>query len=108
MIEDVDVRLSALFEEPNSQPDPDFAARVVALAAYDTKVRDARRAAIALVGREALALLAAIICFCLLTLQAPGQPVGSGDALPLGSPAMLGVTLLALWALVVSQSRASA
>jgi hypothetical protein len=108
MMEDVDVRLAALFVEFDPSPDPHFAARVVALAAYDTKVRNARRAAIALVGREALALLAAIVCFCLLTVQAPGQPVGSGEALPLGSPAMFGVTLLALWALVASQNRAAA
>ena len=108
MIEDVDLRLSALFEEFDSPPDPDFAARVIALAAYDSKVRQARRAAMILVGREALALVAVLVCFCLLTLQAPGQPVGSGDALPLGSPAMFGVALLALWALVAGQSRATA
>lgn len=108
MIEDVDVRLSALFVEFDSPPDPDFAARVVALAAYDLKVSRARRAAVTQVGREALALVAVLVCFCLLTLQAPGQPVGPGDALPLGSPAMIGVALLALWALVASQNRAAA
>jgi hypothetical protein len=108
MIEDVDVRLSALFEELDSSPDPGFAARVIALAAYESRVRRARRAAVILIGREALALLAVLVCFCLLTLQAPGQPVGSGDALPLGSPAMIGVALLALWALVASQNRAAA
>jgi hypothetical protein len=108
MIEDVDVRLSALFEEFDSPADPAFAARVIALAAYDSEVRRARRAAIIQVGREALALVAVLVCFCLLTLQAPGQSVGSGDALPLGSPAMIGVALLALWGLVASQNRATA
>lgn len=108
MIEDVDRRLSALFEEFDSPPDPVFAARVVALAAYDSKVRRARRAAVALVLREALALVALLVCFGLLALQPPGQPVGPGDALPLGSPAMIGVALLALWALVGTQNRAAA
>lgn len=107
MIEDVDVRLSALFEEFDSPPDPIFAARVIALAAYDSKVRRARRAAMTLVVREALALVAVLVCFCLLTLRA-GEPVGPGDALPLSSPAMIGVALLALWALVASQNRAAA
>jgi len=108
MIEDVDVRLSALFEEFDSPRDPGFAARVIALAAYDAKVRRARRAAVTLVVREALALVAVLVCFCLLTLQPPGQPVGPGDILPLSSPAMIGVALLALWALVASQNRAAA
>ena len=108
MIDDVDVRLSALFEELPSPPDPDFAARVIALAAYDSKVRRARRAAVTSVGHEALALVAVLVCFWLLAVKAPGQPAGAGDALPWGSPAMIGVALLALWALVASQSRAAA
>ena len=108
MIEDLDVRLSALFKEVESPPDPDFAARVIALAAYEAKVRRARRAAVTLVGREAVALLAVLVCFYLLPLQSPGESVGSGDALLLGSPATIGVALLALWALVSTQNRAAA
>lgn len=108
MTDDLDIRLASMFAAPDPAPDPRFAERVIALAAYDLKVRRARRAAATQVGREALALVAVLICFCLLTLQAPGQPAGSGDAVPLGSPAMIGLALLALWGLVASQNRAAA
>jgi len=108
MIDDIDLRISALFAAPDPAPDPGFAERVIALAAYDLKVRRARRAAVAQVGREALGLVAVLICFGLLTLKAAGQPAGPGDVVPLGSPAMLGLALLALWGLVAGQNRAVA
>jgi hypothetical protein len=108
MIDDVDVRLAGLFVEADPPPDPRFAERVIALAAYDLEVRRARRAAVSQIGREALALAAVLICFCLLTLQGPEPQAGSGEVVSFGSPAMIGVALLALWGLVASQDRAVA
>jgi hypothetical protein len=105
---DDDVRLSALFQKFYSPLDPGFATRVIALAAYEAKVRRARRGAAILILREALALVAVLIGFCVLTLQSPGEPLGLGDVLPLSSPMMFGVALLASWALVNSHSRSVA
>ena len=108
MTEDIDARLITLFAEFDFPGDPKFVGRVITLAAYDLKVRHARHAAFGRIAREGLALSAVLVCFFLLTLQAPGQPAGAGDALPWNSPATFGVTLLALWALIASQNRVAA
>ena len=99
MIDDVDRRLAALLAAPPLSPDPDFTARVIALAAYDLAVARKRKRAILQVAKEALGLAAVLASFALLARLVPDS-AGLGDAVPLGSPAMIGVALLGLWALV--------
>jgi len=101
--DEIDARLAALMAEPAPAPDPAFADHVVALARFDLARRRARRRALARVGREALALVAVLATFALLARLPSGPVAGAGDALPLASPAMLGVILLGLWALVVNR-----
>ena len=107
--QDLDRRLAALLAEPVPAPDAAFAERVVALAAHDLAVRRFRRRALGQVAREALALAAVLASFVLLARAAPGMPaIGPGDAVPLGSPAMIGMGLLALWGLAAARPAASA
>lgn len=94
---DVDARLAALFREAAPRPDALFAERIVALAAYDLSLRRSRRRTLAKVANEAAALGAALAAFALLARVPADALVGLGDALPIASPAMLGVALLALW-----------
>jgi hypothetical protein len=100
---DLDGRLSALMMEPVPAPDPLFADHLVALANFDLALRRSRRRSFAQIGREAAALVAVLATFALLARLPSGLGAGAGDALPLASPAMLGVTLLGLWALVVNR-----
>ena len=106
--EEIHVRLAALLTEPAPAPDPAFADRIVALARFDLACHRARRRGFARIGREAVALTAVLATFALLAWMPSGAAAGIGDALPLASPAMLGVTLLALWALVANRQPASA
>jgi hypothetical protein len=97
---DFDARLAALLAEPAPAPDRAFAERVIARAACDLALRRARRRGLARVARETAALGAVLAAFALLA-RIPGPTLaGIGDSLPLASPAMLGITLLAMWALV--------
>ena len=48
---------------------------------------------------ETLALVAVVATFAILASAAP-EAAAFGDTLPLASPAMLGVAMLGLWALV--------
>ena len=108
--DDIDRRLAALFAEAEPPADPLFADRLVALAAFQLAVRRHRQRAVWQVGREALALAAVLGSFVLLALRDPAgaMPADFGDALPLGSPAMLGVIVLALWGLTGLRERAAA
>jgi hypothetical protein len=101
--DEIDARLAALMAGPAAAPDPAFADHVVALARFDLARRRARRRAFARVGREALALVAVLATFALLARLPSGPAAGLGDALPLASPAMLGVILLGLWAAAVNR-----
>ena len=61
------------------------------------------------IGREALALAAVLATFVLLSVKMAGPaPAGLGDALPLGSSAMIGLVVLALWGLTGLRVRAIA
>ena len=102
MTEDVDRALAALFAEPAPPPDAAFAERIVALARYDQALAEKRRAAFAQVIREAAALGAVLVSFVLLARMVP-DGADMGDAVPLGSPAMIALALLGLWALVGSR-----
>ena len=98
---DLDRRLAALFDAPPPPADQDFTARVVALAEHDLSFRRARRRALAQTMREGLALAAVLASFVLLARSTDGA--GLSDAVPFGSPAMLGLALLLSWALVASR-----
>lgn len=97
--QDVDVRLRALFAERQAAPDPAFSDRVIALAACEQIERRARRRAVRRVTSETLALVAVLASFALLARAGP-EAADLGDAVPLASPAMLGLALLALWTVV--------
>lgn len=96
---DIDARLSALFAKDPPIADPAFSERVVALAAYEQAERRARRRAYRRVASETTALAAVLATFALLARAAP-VAANLGDSVPLASPAMLGIAMLGLWALV--------
>jgi hypothetical protein len=94
-----DARLAALLADAKMpEPDPDFADRIIALAAHELRLRRARGRAVGQVGRETIGLLSVIALFVLLARIGP--PAGMGDALPASSPAAFGVILLLLLGLV--------
>jgi len=97
---ELDAHLAALLRD-DSQPAPsaDFADRIVALAAHELAQRQWRRRTAVRIGRETLALVAVVFVFAVLARMAPDS-VGSGDTLPLASPAMAGLVMLAMWSLV--------
>lgn len=105
---DLDRRLKALFAEPPPSPDPDFAVRVVALAAYDLSLRRARRRGLVRIAGETAALVAVLGAFALIARLPTGKLAGFGDTIALASPAMLAVALLAMWALVATRDPATA
>ena len=107
MTDDLDRRLAALFEAPLPKADADFTVRVMALATYDLSVRRARRRGLVQLTKEAFALAAVLASFVLLARHAPDM-AGSSDHLALGSPAMLGLALLALWGITAARSSAAA
>ena len=97
---ELDARLAALLQEKSEVPASDgFADRVVALAAHDLSQRQWRRRTAMRIGRETLGLIAVLFVFGTLARMAPNS-VGSGDMLPVASPAMAGLVLLAMWSLV--------
>lgn len=96
---DLDARLAALFADNPAVSNPAFADRVLALAAYDQAERRARARAYRRIGTEALALIAVLATFAWLANAAPAA-ADLGDTIPLASPAMLGVAMLGLWALI--------
>jgi hypothetical protein len=96
---DVDARLKALFAERPLAPDPAFSDRVIVLAAYEQAERGARRRAAHRLASETVALMAVLATFALLARAGP-EAADLGGTIPLASPAMLGLAMLALWALV--------
>jgi hypothetical protein len=104
--QDLDARLAGLFADTPVVSNPAFTERVLALAAYDQAQRRARTRALRRIARETVALTAVLATFAILARAAPGA-VELGDTLPLTSPAMLGVAMLGLWALVAVRPAAS-
>lgn len=96
---EVDARLRALFNEQPAVADPAFSDRIIALAAYDRTVRRARQRVVHRTISETLALMTVLVTFILLARAAPAS-TAFGDTIPLASPAMLGLAMLVLWALV--------
>jgi hypothetical protein len=104
---DIDARLKALFDEPPPAADPAFSERVILLAAYEQAEQRARRRALRRVTTETLALIVVLATFALLARSAP-VTADFGDTIPLASPAMLGLAMLGLWALVGYRPAAAA
>ena len=94
---DVDARLKALFAERPPAPDPAFSDRVIVLAGFEQIERRARRRAVRRVASETLALIVVVATFALLARAGP-EAADLGETLPIASPAMLGLAMLALWA----------
>ena len=105
---DIDARIAALLADPQpARPDSAFADRIVALAAYDLSTRKSRRRSLIQVGREALGLAAVLASFAILARAGP-LSAGLGDAIGFGSPAMAGLAMLLMWALVATKGQAAA
>jgi len=103
---DVDARLRALFAEQLPISDPAFSDRVIRLAAYEQTERRAPRRAAHRLASETLALITVLAAFASLARTGP-VAAGLGDAIALASPAMLGLAMLGLWALVAFRSAAT-
>lgn len=97
--DDFDARLKALLAEPSAIPDPAFSDRIIALAAYEQAERRALHLALRRLASETLALSAVLVTFALLARIGPGA-ADFRDTIPLASPAMFGLAMLGLWALV--------
>lgn len=97
--DNVDARLKAMFAERPPIPDAAFSDRVIALAVYEQTERRARTRAMRRVMNETLAMFAVLATFALLARSGPGA-ADLGDTIPLASPAMLGLAMLGLWAVV--------
>ena len=94
---ELDTRLTALLRTDSAaRPSDGFADRVMALAAYDLSQRRWRRKTVARVGRETLGLVAVLVVFAVLARMAPSSSAPA-DILPLASPAMVGLVMLAMW-----------
>ena len=103
---DIDARLTLLFAEHPPAPDPAFSDRVIMLAAYEQAERRARRRALRRLASETMALVAVLAAFALLARAGP-VAADVGDTVPLASPAMLGLAMLALWAIVGTRPAAA-
>lgn len=94
---ELDRRLAALLREPEPAADPTFTDRVLAAARLDREIREVRRRA----WRRALidcgVAIAVAASFYLLTQAQAPSPDGM---IPLQAPAMAGLAMLALWAVV--------
>ncbi|MCL6683435.1 hypothetical protein [Sphingomonas alba] len=94
---DLDKRLSALLQEPDAAPDPAFVDRVVLAARVDRQIRVARRRAFRRTLIECGAAIAVAGAFYLMSQEQAPLPDGRFS---LFGPAMAGLVMLGLWALV--------
>lgn len=95
--EDVDRRLGALLHANASPPDPAFVDRVVAAAQLELKIREARQRSLRRAAVDCGAAVAVAATFFLLT---QAQPPTADGIIPLQAPAMAGLIMLAMWAIV--------
>lgn len=105
--DDIDLRLKALLAEAPSAPDTAFANKIIALAAYDAALHRARRRTTFRIVGECAALAVILVAFAALA-RSPGPALaGLGDTIPMASPAILGIAMLALWCVASLRSEAS-
>jgi len=90
-----DAKLSALFALGDDIPDDGFSNRVLALAALEDRLARRRKALMMRVAGEAVGLAAVLTTFAILASLGPAEPV-----VPIASPAMIGLILLATWSAV--------
>lgn len=98
MSETTELELKALLASPPRPADEAFAMRMTRLVLAEEKLLAARRAAWKRFATEMAAAAAAILVFVLLAKAGPAPD--STRIVPLFSPAMAGLLLLALWLVV--------
>jgi hypothetical protein len=94
---DIDRRLGLLLREPDPAADPAFADRVVAAAAIDRSFREARQRAWRKAVIDCAAAAAVGLTFFLLSQTEHDAIAGT---ISLQGPAMAGMIMLGLWAMV--------
>lgn len=97
MKDDIDLKLEALLRAPERAPDEAFAVGMERTILVEARLLAARRVAWTRFGVEMLAAACAIVAFLLLARLTPADSEG---LVPLFSPAMVGLLILALWLLV--------
>ena len=95
--EQLDLRLGALLRDAEPMPDPAFNARVLAAARLDRQIREVRRRAWRRASIDCAVAVAVAGSFYLLTQAQAPSPDG---IIALQAPAMAGLVMLALWAVV--------
>lgn len=94
---ELDRRLGALLRGPEPAADPGFVDRTIAAARIDRDIRRARRRAWRRAAIECAAGFAVAAAFFLLSQEQAPLPDGM---LSLQGPAMAGLVMLGLWAIV--------
>ena len=94
---EIDKRLSALLSDPAATPDSAFVDRVVMAARLDRRIQLNRQRAFRRTLIECGAAIAVAATFYLLSQQQPPFPDGN---MSLMGPAMAGLVMLGLWALI--------
>ena len=95
--QDIDRQLGLLLRDPDPAPDPAFADRVVAAAAIDRSFREARHRAWRRAVLDCTAAAAVGLAFFLLSQTEHDSIAGT---ISLQGPAMAGMIMLGLWAMV--------
>ena len=104
-MDEIDLKLKALLASPARPEDGAFAERVRLRVLAEQRLADAERKAWRRFAAEAAASVGILAAFVLLARSAPGE---AGEIVPLFSPAMLGLVLLALWVAVAARPGAAA
>ena len=94
---ELDRRLGALLRENDPAPDPAFVARLLAAARLDMEIRKVRRRAARRMLIDCAAAVTVAATFFLLSQEQMPLP---GGMMTLQGPAMAGLVMLGLWALV--------
>jgi hypothetical protein len=100
-MDEIDLKLRALLTSPDRPGDGAFAERVRRRVVAEQRLAAAERKAWRRFAVEAAASLAILAAFVLLARVAPDG--GATDFVPVFSPAMLGLMLLALWVAVAAR-----
>ena len=87
-----DDKLSALFRDDGPIADDGFTRRVIALAALEDRLAAKRHRAVRRLGVDFAALTGILAAFAALARIGPSSPT-----VAIGSPAMVGLLLLASW-----------
>jgi hypothetical protein len=94
---DVDLKLGALLQRPEPEPDPDFVNRMVLAVRIDSQLALARQRSLRRGLVDCCAAAAVGLSFYLMSQM--GGSADGGIILP-GGPAMAGLVMMALWAAI--------